>query len=121
MDMPISPQMFRDSHGYDQYGNGYGENSDRARFHDLNGSQCMVVFSSLLEKFKDQMEEAKLRCEDEDDDTSLGEYISLQSVVEQMEKFLGAIPRQEYSKSHLDNYLRKSPGYDLYTRMSGKY
>lgn len=111
----ISSGQFDHDRLYDTY-----SHDDRATFHDLNGSQCAVVFSSLLEKYKDQMEEAKMRCEDDEDDTSLGEYISLKSVVEQMEKFISTMIMQEYSKSALDNSLKQSKGYDTYRRLTGQ-
>lgn len=56
-----------------------------------------VINNDLLAHLKNEVEEAKLRCEDEEDDTSLGEYMALKAAVERIEEFLDEAPKKYYS------------------------
>lgn len=69
----------------------------------LNGAEMLSLISNyLLPKLKDQLEEAKLRCADEEDDISLGEYISLKSVVEQIEKYFLSVTKSRLTQEDID-------------------
>lgn len=106
---PISPATYR-------HVNGYGDNAEGTA-NDITGAEMLAVTNiQLLGALRDDMEEARLRCEDEEDDTSLGEYIAYQAVIERVERFLRSAAGARYDKNRIAQVMQKSTYGNLHYR-----
>ena len=77
-----------------------GYTSEEVPINDLNYTEYLgLMKTGLLNKLKEDVEEAKLRYEDDQEDASLGEYIGLKAALERLEKFIEDAPKQRYSRS----------------------
>ena len=100
----------------------YKHTDGRVGIDGLNGVEMLqAIASTLMPKFEEQLEEAKLRCADDEDDTSLGEYIALKSVVEQLEKYFKRLPQETLYREEIDNMRRQNSGYHRYQQIATKY
>lgn len=91
---------------YDRYSDGYREENT---INDINGAEMLVAIESMLfSKLRDDLEEAKLRCEDDEDDAAIGEYMALEAVLKRCKKFTNDAISMRYDKHALQSALQRS-------------
>lgn len=97
--------------GNGPYANGgYTSRSPEKTLADLSAQEFLDVLRiDLLPKLRDELEDAKLRYEDEDDETTLGEYMGMKATIEALEQFLNDAPKRYYNTMPQQSFGKMDP------------